>query len=300
MEVLESARSTWTTSGPAAQWIRAIDVHAAPFSHKPLTEVTRSDVAQALRPLWRRRPAEAAKVRRIWERILDHPAGSAAARRGNAAAWSPALRELLQPPPRGRSWGSGLDDLPLMLDQLRSGRGSGRLALEVSVLTCMPPEHVCRLTADGLRREAAGWTVFVNVADAGGSARPVWRAAALADELATRLCLEVSGGQDPGLALFRSSGRADPLTPKGLKALAQRLFGARAAMLEPSAVREAFRAWSQSRAGDRPAHDVVDAALGLHDALEASAGDGRPTLGPEVRALVLAWQAFLRVSPLEP
>lgn len=278
-------------------------VYAFDFRDKPLEAVTGSDVADALATIWKVKPALAAKVRRLWERVFDHPAMANKAQAGwrNPARWSAELRAKVQPQPPGTGPASFYQDLPFFMDALRSGRGLGRMALELSVLTCLPPERVCTLSWSDLVDTGRGWMLAVEVQppERAGGLGGERRAVPLTDGVAKWLQqLKPTAAADD--FIFPSSDRTRPLSGGGARVIANRLFGTRAPRLDPDAVAGAFRAWARDRdlrRGGPSAGALLDATVEVAlNPRHARAGAPTPAVlrpSTHVRALVLAWQAFL-------
>ena len=302
--VLEEARRSWTTAGTLAQWRRSIDVHAAPFRDKALAKITTDDIVSGLAPLWTAKPALAGKVRKNWERVLDHPSASlgAATGRANPAAWAPALRAGLTGPVRPTRSAQLFTDLPPMMAQLRAGRGLGRVALELSVLLGVGLEQICSLRTGDLSRSDEGWSATFRLTDAGqatetiAACRPLTgRAWSLVEPLYRK-----GDAASATAHVFSHPKRTTTLSARGVAELSIRIFLARAERLSHPAVLRAFRAWACDRArAGMPGRDgdfadaTVEAALSLRPGDDPAGGDLAQRSALEVRRLFEAWTVFL-------
>ncbi|MFY9211222.1 MAG: Arm DNA-binding domain-containing protein, partial [Aestuariivita sp.] len=69
-DYIGARRATWSNKKHAMQWQASLDLHAADLLKMPIDQITSSDVADTLSPIWLTKIETASRVRQRIERIL--------------------------------------------------------------------------------------------------------------------------------------------------------------------------------------------------------------------------------------
>lgn len=99
-DAVENQRSikAWTSEKAAAQWTTTLQEYVVPsLGDCPVDQITKDDVLELLRPIWKDKAATAAKVRGRLETVLDYCKAKGWRDGENPAAWRGNL-ELFLPP----------------------------------------------------------------------------------------------------------------------------------------------------------------------------------------------------------
>lgn len=68
---VEAMAPSWRNPKHAAQWKMTLTVYALPIRHRPVDEITTSEVLKVLEPLWKRTPETAERLRGRIENVLN-------------------------------------------------------------------------------------------------------------------------------------------------------------------------------------------------------------------------------------
>ena len=274
--VVEGHRAGWTNARSEENWRRALASYACPSLGKtPVDQITTSDLARVLRPIWFDKPATARKLRTHLGMVMrwaiaeghrtDDPAGP---------ALTAAMPRHTAPVEHHRSLPYG--DIPAALavvDGSDAWPGS-KACLRFTVATACRSGESRLAQWSEIDADAAVWTIPADRAKTGRPLAVPLSSAALA---ALDTARPLSGGS--GLIFAGSSGRA--LTDSGLSALLRdnRIAGT------VHGFRASFRSWCAEQGVNR---EVAEAALG-HVASKVERSYQRSNLLDARRAVMQAW-----------
>jgi hypothetical protein len=111
--------------------------YAGPLREKPISEITVSDVLAVLRPLWRKCPETASRLRGRIEAVLDAAKAEGLRQGENPATWRANLKHLLPEQAkltRGHHKAMPFSDVPGFITELRERESIDALALEFIIL----------------------------------------------------------------------------------------------------------------------------------------------------------------------
>jgi len=168
----------WDSPRTSAQWRSSLKAYAHPKIGKKLPEdVTVGDVVAVLKPIWKRIPTTAGRVRGRLEEILEYGHAERQLREAdnpvkadwatpasdwvNPAHWGVRLKILLGELPRSdKHWPAvAWVQMGPFMEHLRSVQGVSARALEFAVLTVSRSRAVRKSTWDEIDFEERTWTV---------------------------------------------------------------------------------------------------------------------------------------------
>lgn len=135
---IDSVKTSWSNGKHAWQWGRTLELYAYPkFGSKPVGEVGRADVLDALRPIWTKYPETARRVRGRIETVLAYAEANLWRDEGtNPAAWKPIGMALGDQDAIVRKRPAlPYDRMPEFMAELRQQGGIAARALEFQILT---------------------------------------------------------------------------------------------------------------------------------------------------------------------
>lgn len=155
----------WKSSKHHKQWRATIRTHAAALLEMPVDAITSEDVASVLRPIWRKIPETAARVRGRIEIILDAAKASKhiASPWENPARWKGHLVHLL---PRQRRKAQvkhhaaiPYEQMPDFFVRLRQRSAPAGRALALTILCATRTNETLRMTWSEVDFDRAIWTI---------------------------------------------------------------------------------------------------------------------------------------------
>ena len=162
---IDAHEDGWKNPKHRQQWRNTIKTHAKSLLNKPVDTITSDDVVSVLRPIWRKVPETAGRLRGRIEIILDAAKASKhiVSPWENPARWRGNLMHLL---PR-RSKKSQVkhhaampyDDLPDFMEKLQRRPATAARALELTILCATRTNETLKMTWSELDLEQAVWTV---------------------------------------------------------------------------------------------------------------------------------------------
>jgi integrase len=156
---------SWRNDKHAAQWKMTLSKYCEPIRNKPVDTINTETVLSVLKPLWKRAPETAARLRGRIETVLDaaRARGFIDADKANPARWRGHLDKLL---PRKAAGGhfAALDykAVPAFIARLREEGGVVPLALEFLILTAARSSEVFGARFAEIDVETKVWTVPAN------------------------------------------------------------------------------------------------------------------------------------------
>ncbi|MFC3326226.1 tyrosine-type recombinase/integrase [Mesorhizobium cantuariense] len=267
-----------------AQWRMTLDTYAEPLHKKQISEITRDDVVETLKPIWSKIPETADRTRMRIAAVIDHAKARGLYVGDNPADWRGGLKELLPARgklTRGHHAAVGYKDLPAVIARLRAAAGVSARAVEFAALTAGRSGEVRGAVWDEVDLDAALWTV------------PAERMKAARDHgvpLSERAVDILRGRKQEatGDLVFEGGKEGAPISDTAMvKAL--RAAGAGDATLH--GLRSSFRDWC----GDHTEYprEVAEAALAHVIKDKAEAAYRRGTALEKRRAMMSDWAQFL-------
>jgi integrase len=152
----------WKNKKHIAQWRMTLSTYAAALSNKRVDAITVEDVLGVLRPIWKKIPETASRLRGRIEAILDAAKAEGFRQGENPAAWRGNLKHLLPGRTvlsRGHHKAMYFEEVPAFVSELRTKRSVDRLALEFIILTAARSGEVFGATWEEVNTKARVWTV---------------------------------------------------------------------------------------------------------------------------------------------
>ncbi|MEM9966204.1 MAG: integrase family protein [Asticcacaulis sp.] len=137
-EVLTNLEVSLTNPKHYAQWKTSLTEKAKSLCSLAVDEVTTGDVLAVLRPVWRRTPVTASRLRGRIERVLDAARAKGLRHGDNPARWRGHLDVLLPKNKRlvrGHHAAMSVEELPAFMAILRQRPAVAARALEFTILT---------------------------------------------------------------------------------------------------------------------------------------------------------------------
>lgn len=144
------------------QWRMTLDTYAKPLHKRPIAEITRDDVVEALKPIWSTIPETADRTRMRIAAVIDHAKARGLYVGDNPADWRGGLKELLparQKLTRGHHAAVPYKDLPAVIARLREASGVSARAVEFVALTAGRSNEIRQAAWPEIDFEASLWTV---------------------------------------------------------------------------------------------------------------------------------------------
>ena len=164
-QYIDTHADGWKSSKHHKQWRATIRTHAAALLDMPVDAITAEDVASVLRPIWRKIPETAARVRGRIEIILDAAKASKhiASPWENPARWKGNLVHML---PRQRRKAQvkhhaaiPYEKMPDFFAKLRRREAPAGRALALTILCATRTNETLRMTWSEVDFDAAVWTI---------------------------------------------------------------------------------------------------------------------------------------------
>jgi len=270
-----------------AQWIGTLENHVFPtLGDKALASVTAGELLDLLRPLYRKVPATARRIRQRLEAVYNEAMLRELVAVNPAAKVRAALRQANKK--NGASKEMHLRalpyaELPTLLRRVRKLPGTSARAFEFAALTAARTEEVLGMQWSEVSTDGKTWTV------------PAGRMKAREEHIvalspAARALLKRVRGLSKTW-VFRSPVRDAPLSNMAMLILLRRLKIADRTTVH-GAARTTFSTWANETGAGRP--DVVEAALAHREADKVRAAYNRAQFQAERAKLLAQWARFLR------
>lgn len=136
-DVLDVKRESFRNEKHKAQWFMTLNNDAKPLHKKPIADITRDDILEALKPIWTRIPDTADRTRQRIAAVIDHAKARGLCVGDNPADWRGGLKELL-PVQKKIALGHAAvayKDLPAVITKLRESGSVAACAVEFIALT---------------------------------------------------------------------------------------------------------------------------------------------------------------------
>ncbi|TIN10406.1 site-specific integrase [Mesorhizobium sp.] len=161
-DVLEVKSSGFRNEKHKAQWSMTLREYAKHLHKKPIADITRDDVVETLKPIWRTIPETADRLRMRIAAIMDHAKARGLYVGDNPADWRGGLKDLLPPRQkltRGHHAALGYKDIPAAIKALRAAAGVSARAVEFTCLTAARSGEVRGATFNEIDIDERLWIV---------------------------------------------------------------------------------------------------------------------------------------------
>jgi integrase len=163
-ELIEVKASEWRNEKHRAQWAMTLSRYCAPFRSRPVEEIDTEAVLAVLKPIWRRTPETASRLRGRIEMVLDaaRARGHIPRNEANPARWRGHLDKLLPKRTqlsRGHHRAMPYADVPAFMRALKGREGFATLALELCILTAARSGEIYGARWDEIDLESRVWTI---------------------------------------------------------------------------------------------------------------------------------------------
>lgn len=252
-DVIAVKEASFKNAKHKAQWRMTLDEYAKPLHKKPVSDITRDDVVEALKPIWSTIPETADRTRMRIAAVMDHARARGLFTGDNPASWRGGLKELLPARnklTRGHHAAAAYKDMPAIMAKLRASDAVSARAVEFTALTASRSGEVRGAVWSEIDFALAVWIVPAERMKAGREHRiPLTgRMLAILEERKQVACgdLVFEGGKE-GTAI------SDTAMVKSLRAASEDKT------ITLHGLRSSFRDW----AGDTTGHprEVAEAAL---------------------------------------
>lgn len=285
-EVLEALEDELSNAKHRAQWKTSLKTTAAVLCPMPVNDITTDDVLAVLRPIWRRTPESASRVRARLERVFSAAKAKGARTGENPARWKDHLDALL--PKRRRTQKRHHAALPFreiaeFMAELRGRVAVSARALEFTILTAARTSETLGAKWSEINLVEGVWIV------------PAERMKARVEHHVplSQAALDVLNEVRPLLGkandgyVFPGQKRGRPISQMGMLMLMRRMEK------QPYTVhgfRSTFRDW----AGDRTnfARELIEAALAHTIENKAERAYRRSTAFEKRKRLMNAWAGY--------
>ena len=160
-EFLAGMSSQWRSQKHRTQWKMTITAYTGAIRSMPVNTIETADVLGVLRPIWRRIPETASRLRGRIERVLD-AARAKGLRPERPARWRGHLDSLLparQKLTRRHFTAMPYKEVPAFMARLRESDGIAALALEFAILTAARSGEVLGAKWSEIDIAARIWTI---------------------------------------------------------------------------------------------------------------------------------------------
>ena len=163
-DLIEAKASEWRNAKHRAQWAMTLSRYCAPLRPRPVEEIDTEAVLAVLKPIWRRAPETASRLRGRIEMVLDgaRARGHIPRNEANPARWRGHLDKLLPKRPilsRGHHAAMPYSEVPGFMRELRERDGFAAMALELCILTAARSGEIYGARWDEIDLENKVWTV---------------------------------------------------------------------------------------------------------------------------------------------
>lgn len=279
-EYVEAMRASWRNAKHAAQWSMTLREYAKPLRHLPIDAVTTDEVLRTLRPIWKRTPETAERLRGRIENVLNSAKAKGLRAGENPAAWKGHLDQLLpkrQRLSRGHHAALPFKDIPEFFDRLSGKAAMAAHALQFLILTASRSGEVLGATWSEVDLERGLWVVPASRMKAGREHRvPL-------SEPAKTVLRSLDAAMQPEDYLFWGKSPDRPLSNMAMSMLLRRMVP----NVTVHGFRSSFRDWA-AEVSAFP-HEVCEMALAHTIPNKAEAAYRRGDLLEKRRELMEAW-----------
>lgn len=249
---LEEMSSRWTNEKTRWQWQKSLTDQIACIASVAITDVSTEHIMKALKPIWEVTPEAASRLRMRLEAVLDYACAKGMRSGDNPARWKGHLEHLLPAKKglvRGHHTAIAYQDIPELMDKLRTLESLAAIALRFTILTAARTGEVLKATESEFDLVTELWTI------------PAWRMK-MKNEHRVPLCREAAEIVDKIISngvtdfVFPGQNLKKPLSNTAMTMLLRRLGYTN---ITVHGMRSAFRDWC----GDETevSREIAEAAL---------------------------------------
>ena len=282
-EYVEAMRPSWRNAKHAAQWAMTLTEYAKPLRRLPIDAVTTEEILRTLRPIWKRTPETAERLRGRIENVLSSAKAKGLREGENPAAWKGHLDQLLpkrQRLTRGHHAALPFNDMPGFFGILSTKSATAARALQFLILTAARSGEVLGATWSEVDLDRGLWVVPASRMKAGTEHRVPLSEAAL------NVLRSVDAGLRPEDYLFWGKSPDRPLSNMAMSMLLRRMVP----NVTVHGFRSSFRDWAAEVSAF--SHEVCEMALAHTIPNRAEAAYRRGDLLEKRRELMEAWAAY--------
>jgi integrase len=282
-EYVEAMRPSWRNAKHAAQWSMTLTEYAKPLRSLPIDAVTTEEILRTLRPIWRRTPETAERLRGRIENVLSSAKAKGLREGENPAAWKGHLDQLLpkrQRLTRGHHAALPFNDMAEFFGNLSAKSATAARALQFLILTASRSGEVLGATWSEVDLDRGLWVVPASRMKAGKEHRVPLSEAAL------NVLRSIDVGLQPDDHLFWGKSPDRPLSNMAMSMLLRRMVP----NVTVHGFRSSFRDWSAEVSAF--SHEVCEMALAHTIPNRAEAAYRRGDLLDKRRELMEAWALF--------
>lgn len=282
-EYVEAMRPSWRNAKHAAQWSMTLTEYAKPLRRLPIDAVTTEEILRTLRPIWRRTPETAERLRGRIENVLSSAKAKGLRGGENPAAWKGHLDQLLpkrQRLTRGHHAALPFNDLAEFFGNLSAKSATAARALQFLILTAARSGEVLGATWSEVDLDRGLWVVPASRMKAGKEHRVPLSEAAL------NVLRSVDVGLRPDDYLFWGKSPDRPLSNMAMSMLLRRMVP----NVTVHGFRSSFRDWAAEVSAF--SHEVCEMALAHTIPNKAEAAYRRGDLLDKRRELMGAWANY--------
>jgi integrase len=282
-EYVEAMRPSWRNAKHAAQWSMTLTEYAKPLRRLPIDAVTTEEILRTLRPIWKRTPETAERLRGRIENVLSSAKAKGLREGENPAAWKGHLDQLLpkrQRLTRGHHAALPFNDMAEFFGSLSAKSAATARALQFLILTAARSGEVLGATWSEVDLDGGIWVVPAPRMKAGKEHRVPLSEAAL------NVLKSVDVGLRPKDYLFWGKSPDRPLSNMAMSMLLRRMVP----NVTVHGFRSSFRDWAAEISAF--SHEVCEMALAHTIPNKAEAAYRRGDLLDKRRELMEAWALF--------
>ena len=242
-QVVTSLESQWRNEKHRAQWRFTLTEYAKPIWDQPIDQIDTDSVLKCLKPIWKKIPETASRVRGRIEKILDAAAAKGLRSGVNPARWKGHLDHLLpkrQKLTRGHHAAMPYDEVPNFIAALRAREAVSVFALEFLILCASRSGEVLGMTWEEVDIANRVWTIPAKRMKAGREHRVPLTERALAILDAVKPLSVMTKNGKPFGHVFRGP-RGGSLS---VMALTMQMRRMEKGDVTPHGFRSAFRDWA--------------------------------------------------------
>lgn len=282
-EYVEAMRPSWRNAKHAAQWSMTLTEYAKPLRSLPIDAVTTEEILRTLRPIWRRTPETAERLRGRIENVLSSAKAKGLREGENPATWKGHLDQLLpkrQRLTRGHHAALPFNDMAEFFGNLSAKSATTARALQFLILTAARSGEVLGATWSEVDLDRGLWVVPASRMKAGKEHRVPLSEAAL------NVLKSVGVGLRPEDYLFWGKSPDRPLSNMAMSMLLRRMVP----NVTVHGFRSSFRDWAAEVSAF--SHEVCEMALAHTIPNKAEAAYRRGDLLDKRRELMEAWANY--------
>lgn len=282
-EYVEAMRPSWRNAKHAAQWSMTLTEYAKPLRRLPIDAVTTEEILRTLRPIWKRTPETAERLRGRIENVLSSAKAKGLREGENPATWKGHLDQLLpkrQRLTRGHHAALPFNDMAEFFGNLSTKSATAARALQFLILTTARSGEVLGATWSEVDLDRGLWVVPASRMKAGKEHRVPLSKAAI------NVLRSVDVGLRPDDYLFWGKSPDRPLSNMAMSMLLRRMVP----NVTVHGFRSSFRDWAAEVSAF--SHEVCEMALAHTIPNRAEAAYRRGDLLEKRRELMEAWAAY--------